>query len=211
MILLKTTLRRHWPSADEALIDGFVAQCANNFADFEINTARRLAHFLGQISHESRNATHLVESLNYSTAQRIHDVWKTRFPTVASAAPFVHKAKALALFVYGDRMGNRPGTDDGFTYRGRGYIQLTGRENYEKTVDDVGVDLVSNPDLAVHPAHALCVACSIWKRLGGNQAADTNSVTTVTLKINVGRSGLADRLALTTVLARELGCEKPAL
>ncbi|MCR5875186.1 hypothetical protein LRS10_13895 [Phenylobacterium sp. J426] len=94
-----------------------------------------------------------VENLNYTTAERICAVWPSRFPTVASAAPFVRNAKGLANHVYNGRMGNRPGSNDGWDFRGRGQAHITGREMYAKLDAelDLGGELVRNPDLALRP------------------------------------------------------------
>lgn len=94
-----------------------------------------------------------VESLNYTTAARIREVWPNRFPTIASAEPFVRNAKALANHVYNGRMGNRPGTNDGWDHRGRGQVHITGREMYAKLDAELGLggELSKNPDLALRP------------------------------------------------------------
>lgn len=92
-----------------------------------------------------------VESLNYTTAARIRKVWPSRFKTDAEAAPYVKNPVALANKVYGDRLGNRAGTNDGWNFRGRGQVHITGRENYTKLKAATGVDVLSNPDLALKP------------------------------------------------------------
>lgn len=90
-----------------------------------------------------------VENLNYTKAERIRSVWPSRFPSSASAQPYVRNPKALANKVYNGRMGNRSGTDDGWNYRGRGQVHITGRDNYKKAGDAVGIDLLGTPDLAL--------------------------------------------------------------
>lgn len=90
-----------------------------------------------------------VENLNYTSAARIRAVWPGRFPTVASAQSYVRNPSALANKVYNGRMGNREGSNDGWTYRGRGQVHITGRDNYRKAAALTGVDLVGNPDLAI--------------------------------------------------------------
>lgn len=92
-----------------------------------------------------------VESLHYTTTARIRAVWPSRFPTDASAAPFVRNARALANQVYNGRLGNRAGSDDGWLYRGRGLDHLTGRDNYARAVAIVGADVLGNPDLMLRP------------------------------------------------------------
>lgn len=162
--------------------------------------ARRLAHFLAQISHESGGFFHRVESLNYTSAARIQQMWPSRFPTVQSAEPFVRNERDLAEKVYGGRMGNdRPG--DGFKYRGRGLIQLTGRKTYHEYADRLGVDLVGQPDLAFAPETALRVAAEYWaqRRLRGersmNALADDDKLRALTYRINGGFTNFEHREA----------------
>lgn len=112
------------------------------------------AYCLGTAFHETGGVmAPNIEDLNYSTAARIKEVWPSRFPTVASAQPFVHNAKGLANHVYNGRMGNRPGTNDGWDHRGRGQAHLTGREMYAKLDVNLGLGgaLIRNPDLAMRP------------------------------------------------------------
>lgn len=92
-----------------------------------------------------------VENLNYTTTKRLMQVWPSRFKTSAQAAPFVRNPRALANKVYNGRLGNRPGTDDGWNYRGRGMDHNTGRDNYRRSGRDVGVDLMKDPDALLRP------------------------------------------------------------
>lgn len=166
------------------------------FADFGIsNTANRLQFFLARIGHESGGLTVVEENLNYS-AQRLTQVWPSRFPTLDSAQPFANNPQALANKVYANRMGNgAPDSGDGWDYRGRGYIQITGRDGYRSVGGVIGIDLVNNPGLAATPADALRVACGFWKWKNINAACDTGDFVQVTRLINGGTVGLADRQA----------------
>lgn len=111
---------------------------------------RHRAYILATGYHETGLAmSPNVESLNYTTASRIRAVWPARFASVAEAQPYVRNPKALANKVYNGRMGNRSGTDDGWNYRGRGQVHITGRDNYLKAGSAIGVDLVGSPDLAL--------------------------------------------------------------
>lgn len=113
---------------------------------------RWVANILAQCHHETGGAMlPVTENLTYSSAARLRKVWPKRFPSEASAAPFVRNPKGLALRVYGDRadLGNRPGTEDGWNYRGHGHIQITGRGHFLRFGELLGIDLVGNPDLAL--------------------------------------------------------------
>lgn len=159
---------------------------------------RRLTHFLAQMSHESGGFSHRVESLNYTTARQLTKTWPSRFPTEQAAQPFVRNEEALAEKVYGGRMGNtRAG--DGFRYRGRGLIQLTGRKNYREYAERLGVDLEGNPDLAFDPETALRIAVEYWahRKLPGertmNALADDDKLRAITYRINGGFTNFAHR------------------
>jgi putative chitinase len=151
----------------------------------------RLAHFMAQVLHESGGLSVRVESMNYR-AERIVAVWPSRFPTVASAEPFAHNPQALANKVYGGRMGN-VGANDGWTFIGRGLLQITGRESYEKYGGLLDIPLAANPDLAFGPDWSLKIAAEEWNSSGCNTFADQDSIRKVTRAINGGLIGLADR------------------
>ncbi len=157
-----------------------------------------LDDFLGQILHESKGLTRMEEDLNYS-AQRLMQVWPARFPTLASAAPCAHNPEALANRVYGGRMGNtEPG--DGWLYRGRGPIQLTGKANYAHVGDLVGQDLVGIPDLAAQPRFALEITIAWWEdRIPDSMLGDPERLRR---RVNGGLVGLAETEHLAEV-ARE--------
>jgi len=140
------TLRKLWPKAADSVIADTAARSAAVFKKYDLSTPLRVAHFMAQISHESSGGTITEESLNYTTAARIAAVWPSRF-TQESAQAFTRKPRELANKVYNGRMGNRPGTDDGWNYRGRGFLQLTGRESYQRVGKMMGLDLENNPGL----------------------------------------------------------------
>jgi putative chitinase len=160
---------------------------------FGIETELRLIHFCAQVFHETGGLTLVVESLSY-TVERLRQVWPTRFPTIESARPYARNPRALAMKVYGGRreLGNM-NAEDGWTFRGRGLPQLTGRANYTKVGAVLGLDLVSNPDLVIAPAHALEVGAYIWHLRGANVAADEDDIVKVTKAVNGGTVGLEDR------------------
>lgn len=152
-----------------------------------------LDDFLGQILHESHGLSQFCENLNY-TAERLCQVWPGRFPTLAAARPYARNPEALANRVYGGRMGNtQPG--DGWRFRGRAPIQITGRDNYALVGELMGQDLTVMPELLEQPRFAL-EACALWweDRIPDRLLGDPEKVTQ---RVNGGLIGLADRVHLT--------------
>jgi putative chitinase len=162
------------------------------FELFQINTPARIAAFIAQCAHESQSFNRVAENLNYSV-EGLMRTWPKRFPTVASTAGFVRDPRALANKVYGGRMGNNE-PNDGYTYRGRGLIQLTGKANYTAATAALGLPLVSHPDYASISAVAAKVAGWFWQKNGLNELADQGDFETITRKINGGLTGYKDRL-----------------
>lgn len=169
-----------------------IAPSLQHYAErHQINTRLRVCHWMAQLHHESNGFTRLVESLNYS-AKRLTEVWPARFPTLVAAKPYAHNARALANKTYGGRLGNTE-PDDGWRYRGRGWIQLTGKANYETFGKLIGVDLVKSPEMAGEPDTAARLAAAYWASKGLNALADKDELATITKRINGGLNGLADR------------------
>lgn len=192
ILLTRDDLERLYPHAKPALLNAFAKQADELLARFGINSTKtRLAYFLAQVGHESGGLTITEENLNY-TANRICQVWSSRFKSTAQAKPYANNPRALANKVYGGRMGNNDG-DDGFNYRGRGFIQVTGKDGYQEVGKNAGIDLVNNPNLAFDPETALLVACAFWKWKGLNKFADQGDFTGATKRINGGIIGLVDR------------------
>ncbi len=161
---------------------------------------RELPDFLGQVLHETSMLSRLIENLNYSKAERIKEVWPKRFTTVEAAIPFVHNPQALANYVYGGRMGNVH-QGDGWKYRGRGF-QVTGHDNYLALGNAIAVDLVADPDRLAEPAIALKAFIAFWERSVPDSVM--GDIKRVTLAVNGGDVGLADRLQLTNRAAEAL-------
>jgi putative chitinase len=167
------------------------------FEKFDISTPERHACFLGQCAHESGGFTALSENLNYS-ASSLCRVWPKRFPTVTDGQNYERNPQKIANKVYANRMGNGDEeSGEGFAYRGRGLIQLTGKSNYEACGEAIGVDLVSNPDLVATPEYAALSAGWFWNKNNLNKFADENDMTGLTKKINGGTHGIEDRVART--------------
>ncbi|MCP5371929.1 MAG: peptidoglycan-binding protein [Hyphomicrobiales bacterium] len=207
-MLDESQLRAIYPKAPDAHVAAFLDRGGDLFADYGIDaTPVRLHFFLAQVGHESGGLTITAENLNYS-AERLCKVWPNRFPDADAAAPFARNPRALANNVYASRMGNGgPETDDGWTFRGRGYIQVTGREGYRRVGAIAALPLEEQPDLAVEPAHALPVACAFWRWKGLNAICDAGNFVSVTRRINGGTNGLADRRAWLDKVRRVLGTE----
>ena len=164
----------------------------DTFDRFEINTPLRQACFIGQCSHESEHFRFLEENLNYK-AESLMRVWPSHF-NHAMAQECAHNPKKIADIAYAHRMGNGgPETGDGFAYRGRGLIQLTGKSNYHACGEELGIDLINNPDYLSTPEGACLSAGWFWHTHGLNQLADANEIEHMTKKINGGTIGLEDR------------------
>ena len=161
-----------------------------------------VAHLLSQLAHES-GLVPKEENLHYR-AERLMQVWPARFPTLAAAQACAGNPEGLANTVYGGRMGNTQ-PEDGWRFRGRGLIQLTGRSNYETYGRLVGFDLVANPDLLLQYGVGALVAGAYWNARGLSRHALRDDVTRVTEGINGGRNGLEDRRRLLAVAKRHLG------
>jgi putative chitinase len=177
--------------------DTVIAQIPGVMEKFGVNTPLRLAHFLAQCGHESGGFRLTQENLNYS-AKGLMGIFKKYFPTQALADAYARQPQKIANRVYGGRMGNGvEATGEGFKFRGRGYIQLTGKQNYTAFDAAVEDDILANPDL-VSSKHALSSAAWFWKKNGLNLIADTGSstevVTKITKRVNGGTIGLADRI-----------------
>ena len=183
-------LRGHIP-------DAVIAQIPDTAAKFEINTPLRLAHFLAQCGHESGGFRLTKENLNYS-AKGLNGTFKKYFPTLESAQPYERKPEKIANKVYGGRMGNGPeSSGDGSKFCGRGYIQLTGKDNYTAFGKSINEDMSANPE-KVASSYALLSAAWFFNKNGLHKMADGGAsdavVTSITKRVNGGTIGLADRI-----------------
>ncbi|MBL8397700.1 MAG: glycoside hydrolase family 19 protein [Candidatus Accumulibacter sp.] len=159
----------------------------------------RVAHFMAQILHESGGLAIQFENLNYSAA-RLPKVWPSRFQPKGPLNPaaYANNPRKLANEVYGGRMGNT-GADDGFTYRGRGLLQLTGKDSYRQATTILrqshpeAPDFVAFPDEVIGTAWCLAIAAAEWLAKGCNTLADQDDLRKVTRAINGGQIGLAER------------------
>jgi len=177
--------------------DAVIQMIPDTAAKFQINTPLRLAHFLAQCGHESGGFKATQENLNYS-AKGLNGIFKKYFPTLESALPYERKPEKIASKVYGGRMGNGPeSSGEGYKFRGRGYIQLTGKENYTAFGKSIGEDILSNPDV-VASKYALLSAAWFFSKNGLHKMADGGAtdavVTSITKRVNGGTIGLTDRI-----------------
>lgn len=165
--------------------------------EYKIDTKLRLCHFLAQILHESGNLKYKSENLNYS-AKALRSVFPKYFKTDEIANQYARKPEKIANRVYANRMGNGDeASGDGWNFRGRGLIQLTGRCNYKACRDAIGLDLVKNPDLIIESAEAsVRAACWFWTKNNLNAVADKDDCKTCTKLINGGFNGLEDRVSI---------------
>ncbi len=192
------------PDCTEVYRQAFGAGQAALLARYGISLRRlRVVHFMAQVLHESGALTLQFENLRYS-AERLVKIWPRRFRPLGPLDPeeYANNPEQLANAVYGARMGNcRPG--DGYLYRGRGLLQLTGKDSYARATTFLrqasasAPDLLCQPDQVVAAAWCLNVAAAEWAARGCNQAADEDDVAKVTHLINGGEVGLSERIMWT--------------
>lgn len=152
----------------------------------------RVAAFLAQCGHESLNLSRLSENLNYSK-ERLLAVWPGRFNGY-SAAVYARDSEAIANCVYANRMGNgNENSGDGWKFKGRGFIQLTGRSSYAACGEALGLDLINNPDLLLNPDNAAMASAWYWDKRNLNALADSRLIDEITQRINGGQNGSQDR------------------
>jgi len=173
------------------------------FIKYDINNVKRQAAFIGQCAHESGNFKILQENLNYS-AEGLMKTWPSRFPTKEIADQYARQPAKIAGKVYNGRLGNTS-EEEASKYLGRGLIQLTGKDNYERCGSSIGVDLVGNPDLLLDPQNAALSAGWFWNKHGLNELADAQEHGIITKRINGGTLGLDDRILKTTKALSVLG------
>jgi len=183
-------LKKHVP-------DKVIEQIPEIQIKFQVNTPLRLAHFLAQAGHESGGFRAVNENLNYG-AKGLLGLFKKYFPTEEKAKLYERKPEKIANLIYGGRMGNGPETSgEGYKYRGRGYIQLTGKDNYKAFDATVPENILESPDL-VATKYPLLSAAWFWNSRKLNALADQGPtdavVTKITKLVNGGNIGLADRI-----------------
>ncbi len=204
--------RKHLEAAGVKDPDKWLDAVVQTCQEFEINTPERVAAFIAQTAHESGGYTMLTENLNYKAAT-LAACWPNRFAVLgadkkpvkddkgkltptAVANAIAGQPERIANLVYSGRMGNGPAeSGEGWKYRGRGLKQLTGKDNYTRCGQALGVDFVGNPDLLLEPLYAARSAGWFWKSNNLSKFADVEDLEGMTKKINGGLIGIADRKA----------------
>ena len=192
----------------------FVPVLNTAMSRYQIIGTKRIAAFVAQVGHESGHLTRLVENLNYS-ADGLANTWPSRYAEPDGKGQYVkvqvagkarnkpnsvalsvdRKPEQIANIAYGNRMGNTaPG--DGWKYRGRGLIQITGKNNYRACGEGLGLDVITQPELLEKPQHACMAAAWFWYSNGLNSLADKSDIENITLRVNCGLTGLAYRQAI---------------
>lgn len=193
-------LRQIMPSAPTRWLEALVDEAPK----WGIDTDTEMASFAAQLAHESVEFTRLEESLNYSVG-RLMQVWPRRFPTIEDASLYARQPERLANFVYASRLGNgSQASGDGWYFRGRGPIQITGRRNYTRCALALGQPVDQQPDLLLTPRIGILSACWFWKVNGLDLHDDDLEVRAETRLVNGGEHGLAQRQAYFDKLIVEL-------
>lgn len=173
----------------------YIALC-DILPKYSINTKKRVAAWLAQTGHESGDFKFLVENLNYST-KGLRTVFPKYFPTDYIASQYARQPEKIANVVYANRLGNgNTISGDGWKFRGRGLIQVTGRSNY-KDCSTMLYDsdlLLKSPELLQDVDGAIRSACWFWNKNNLNSLADAGDIVTISKRINGGTTGLQDRL-----------------
>lgn len=215
MVVTQAQLLRAIPETNRDRIDEFVAAWNMYSVPFGLTTSKRIVHLLAQIYTESGALKSVSENMNYS-AQRLMQVWPNRFRSIEQANLYAHNPEKLANYVYSNRMGNgSEASGDGWRYRGRGFIGLTGKEQYEKfnhydlCIDDV----IRNPDKVAEYPLNLISAMWFWECNKLNDIADLDDgggigeivVEKITKKVNGGLIGISTRKFYYRRFKREFG------
>lgn len=154
----------------------------------------RESHYLAQLAHESQGFSKLSESTYYSSAERLLEIFPKCFSSIKDAEKYIKKPTETANKVYANKNGNGDeNSGDGWNYRGRGYIQLTGRANYKEMGQIINQPLVINPDLALEVNVASYISSIWWEKNNLNNLADKDDIKAITKRINGGLNGIDDR------------------
>ncbi|MEQ9262773.1 MAG: peptidoglycan-binding protein [Owenweeksia sp.] len=195
--LTLTLLKTIMPQGRESRLAMFCPALNRQLPDYQITSPLRQAHFLAQIAHESAQLNTTIENLNYS-AKALRSVFGKYFPSDEMANAYARQPEKIGSRIYADRMGNGNETStEGWKFRGRGLIQLTGKDNYRRFGQATGSDYIQNPEPVDTDADiAVQAACWYWNIHKLNHYADADDIRSITRKINGGYNGMDDREAL---------------
>ena len=203
-MITKEQLRRAIPDAKESSIEKYYEPLIAAMEHYSINTKNRIAAFLANLAHESAAFNTIEENLNY-TGSRLLQVWPRHFRG-RNVNLYHRNPQKIANLVYSNRMGNGDkSSGDGWRYRGRGLIQLTGKSNYQLFSDAIDADIVSNPDWIFTPEGATISAGWFWNSRKLNSLADVEDLKEITRKINGGYHGHDDRVKRYRHIKKVLG------
>lgn len=206
-MLTKDQLLQIAPAAKNSKLnlDALVVALNDEMAASGISNVNRKAGFIAQCAHESGGFCRIIENLNYS-AEGLVKIFHKYFPDLDHATPYARNPEKIANKVYASRMGNGDEhSGDGYKFRGRGFIQLTGHDNYSKCGAAIGKDLVNMPELLENIEGAVKSAIWFWNSKNLNALADSGDIVNMTKKINGGTIGLADRIAHYEIAKQILG------
>jgi len=183
----ESDLRRFSPKISAVYLQGLLAGKETLAAAGILDNGKRFSHFLAQFGAETQGGKHVRENLNYSSVQRIREVWPARASkaTTAALSKLVRNPVGLGNWAYDRRdLGNRKGTNDGYDFRGGGFLQVTGRYNVERLAALAGLSV--RPDILDDPDATLKMACAYWQQNGCNELADANDILGISRAINLG-------------------------
>lgn len=205
-MITEEELKKHYPNAKAEVVKALASSLDVLAEKYGVNTPLRLSHFLAQTAHESGGFRLIEENLNYS-ADSLNKVFPKYFKNAGRDAQEYHRQpEKIANIVYASRMGNGDtASGDGFKFRGRGLIQLTGRSNYTNFAKDNGIDVEEAVVYLTTPKGAVESAAWFWSKNGLNALADKDDVVAVTKRINGGTIGLDDRKKHTEEFKEVLG------
>lgn len=203
MIITAANLRSLAPNLDIPTATAYSAAITDALPAGNIDSNLRLRHFMAQIATETNGFRALVENLHYTNPLHLHETFPGEIPSKVEAAFLIMKgAQAIANRIYANRDGNgNEQSDDGWKYRGRGFIQLTFRSNYREVGDEIGMDLLTEPELLEQPGPAAKAAAKFWDHVGCNVYADMDNIVGVTRHINPALEGLDTRKTWLTKCA----------
>lgn len=206
VVITDEQLQSIMPQAYPDKIDRYQPALNHQMEKYDINSPLRIAHFIAQIAHESSSFRFSSENLNYS-ASALRSIFSKYFPTDELAEAYARQPEKIANRVYADRMGNgNEASGDGWRYRGRGLIQLTGTDNYTDCGKGIGLDLINDPDQLADDAEAAVASSGwFWNMRGLNKYADDDDILTITKRINGGTFGLEERKEFLAKAKKVLG------